>query len=138
MPKYDPSQLTQHTHRRPCALHSTRQLDFNVVGKWLTSEQGLHAASYALWCLHRHDNALRAIDMLLTSCFREVMHRLQSHRHHMSPWSVVDDLSTCFQVEALEAVLEQTKRDGKAKEARHRLTVERLRRQIVELQVMRH
>ena len=38
-------------------------------------------------------------------------------------------------MEALEAVLEQVRRDGKAKEARHRLTVERLRRQIVELQV---
>ncbi|KAK9815631.1 hypothetical protein WJX72_007152 [[Myrmecia] bisecta] len=38
------------------------------------------------------------------------------------------------EVEALEAVLEQERKSGKAKEARHKLTVERLRRQIVELQ----
>lgn len=38
-------------------------------------------------------------------------------------------------MEALEAVLAEERRGQKAKEARHKLTVERLRRQIVELQV---
>jgi hypothetical protein len=39
------------------------------------------------------------------------------------------------EIEALEAVVEQAKRDSKAKDARHKLTIERLRRQIVTLQV---
>ena len=38
-------------------------------------------------------------------------------------------------VEAAEAALEAERREGRAREARHKLTVERLRRQIVELQV---
>lgn len=38
-------------------------------------------------------------------------------------------------MEAVEAVLEAERKEGKAREARHKLTVERLRRQIVELQV---
>ena len=50
---------------------------------------------------------------------------------------LLNDLVRMLQVEALEAVLQQTRRDGRAKEARHRLTVERLRRQIVELQVLK-
>ena len=37
--------------------------------------------------------------------------------------------------EAAEAALEAERKEGRAKEARHKLTVERLRRQIVELQV---
>lgn len=36
---------------------------------------------------------------------------------------------------AAEAALEAERREGKAREARHKLTVERLRRQILELQV---
>jgi hypothetical protein len=39
------------------------------------------------------------------------------------------------EVEAAEAVVEQLRKDGKAKDARHKLTVERMRRQIVTLQV---
>ena len=39
------------------------------------------------------------------------------------------------EIEALEAVVEQARKDTKAKDARHKLTVERLRRQIVTLQV---
>jgi hypothetical protein len=38
-------------------------------------------------------------------------------------------------VEVAEAALEAEKNESRAKDARHRLTVERLRRQIVELQV---
>lgn len=38
-------------------------------------------------------------------------------------------------VEAAEAALEAERREARAREARHKLTVERLRRQIVELQV---
>lgn len=38
-------------------------------------------------------------------------------------------------VEAVEAVLETERREAKAREARHKLTVERLRRQLVEAQV---
>ncbi len=38
-------------------------------------------------------------------------------------------------VEAAEAALEAERKEGRAREARHKLTVERLRRQIVELQV---
>ena len=38
------------------------------------------------------------------------------------------------EIEALEAVVEQARKDGKARDARHKLTVERLRRQIVSLQ----
>jgi hypothetical protein len=38
-------------------------------------------------------------------------------------------------IEALEAIVEQSKQNAKAKDARHKLTVERLRRQIVTLQV---
>ena len=38
------------------------------------------------------------------------------------------------EIEALEAVVEQARKDGKARDARHKLTVERLRRQIVTLQ----
>jgi hypothetical protein len=39
------------------------------------------------------------------------------------------------EIEALEAVVEQLHKDAKAKDARQKLTVERLRRQIVTLQV---
>jgi hypothetical protein len=39
------------------------------------------------------------------------------------------------QIEALEAVLEQERSDSKARSSRQKLTVERLRQQIVELQV---
>ncbi len=39
------------------------------------------------------------------------------------------------QVEALEAILERERADAKARTSRQKLTVERLRRQIVELQV---
>jgi hypothetical protein len=39
------------------------------------------------------------------------------------------------EIEALEAVVEQFQKDTKAKDARHKLTIERLRRQIVTLQV---
>lgn len=39
------------------------------------------------------------------------------------------------EIEALEAVVEQARKDAKSKDARHKLTVERLRRQIVTLQV---
>lgn len=39
------------------------------------------------------------------------------------------------QMEALEATLAEERRTARAKEARHKLIVERLRRQIVELQV---
>jgi hypothetical protein len=39
------------------------------------------------------------------------------------------------EIEALEAVVEQARKDSKAKDARHKLTIERLRRQIVTLQV---
>ena len=43
---------------------------------------------------------------------------------------------TCLlQVEAVEAVLEQERKAGNAKDARHKLTVERLRQKLVELQV---
>jgi|LauGreSBDMM110SN_4_FD.fasta_scaffold09668_2 hypothetical protein len=38
-------------------------------------------------------------------------------------------------VEAAEAALESERKEARAREARHKLTVERLRRQIVELQV---
>lgn len=38
------------------------------------------------------------------------------------------------EIEALEAVVEQARKDSKAKDARHKLTIERLRRQIVTLQ----
>ena len=38
------------------------------------------------------------------------------------------------EIEALEALLDTEKKDGRAREARHKLTVERLRRQMVELQ----
>lgn len=41
----------------------------------------------------------------------------------------------CSQVEAVEAVLEQERKAGNAKDARHKLTVERLRQKLVELQV---
>ena len=40
-------------------------------------------------------------------------------------------------MEALEATLAEERRTARAKEARHKLIVERLRRQIVELQVCR-
>ena len=40
-----------------------------------------------------------------------------------------------WQIEALEAALAEQQRAWGAKEARHKLTVERLRRQVVELQV---
>lgn len=40
-----------------------------------------------------------------------------------------------WQIEALEAALAEQHRAWGAKEARHKLTVERLRRQVVELQV---
>ena len=39
------------------------------------------------------------------------------------------------EIEAVEVVLQQEKKDAKAREARHKLTVERLRQQIIELQV---
>lgn len=39
------------------------------------------------------------------------------------------------EVEAAEAVVEGLRKEGKAKDARHKLTVERMRRQIVTLQV---
>lgn len=39
------------------------------------------------------------------------------------------------EIEAMEAVLEQSRKETKAVAARHKLTVERLRRQIVTLQV---
>ena len=39
------------------------------------------------------------------------------------------------EVDAAEAVVEGLRKDGKAKDARHKLTVERMRRQIVTLQV---
>jgi hypothetical protein len=42
------------------------------------------------------------------------------------------------EIEAMEAVVEQSRKEAKAKDSRHKLTVERLRRQIVSLQVMRH
>ena len=46
---------------------------------------------------------------------------------------------TCaVQVEAVEAVLEQERKAGNAKDARHKLTVERLRQKLVELQVHAH
>ena len=38
-------------------------------------------------------------------------------------------------MEAVEAVLEQERKAGNAKDARHKLTVERLRQKLVELQV---
>ena len=38
-------------------------------------------------------------------------------------------------VDAAEAALEDERKEGRAREARHKLTVERLRRQIEELQV---
>ena len=38
-------------------------------------------------------------------------------------------------MEAVEAVLEQERKAGHAKDARHKLTVERLRQKLVELQV---
>lgn len=40
-----------------------------------------------------------------------------------------------FKVEAVEAVLEQERKASNAKDARHKLTVERLRQKLVELQV---
>lgn len=40
------------------------------------------------------------------------------------------------QVEAVEAVLEQERKASNAKDARHKLTVERLRQKLVELQVI--
>jgi hypothetical protein len=40
-------------------------------------------------------------------------------------------------VEAVEAVLEAERKEGRAREARHKLTVERLRRQLLEQQVRR-
>lgn len=39
------------------------------------------------------------------------------------------------QVEAVEAVLEQERKASNAKDARHKLTVERLRQKLVEVQV---
>eukprot|EP00798_Chlamydomonas_sp_ICE-L_P014972 gene14972-21028_t len=41
-------------------------------------------------------------------------------------------------METLDAALEAERREGKARDARHKLTVERLRRQIVELQEFNH
>lgn len=38
-------------------------------------------------------------------------------------------------MDALEAVLEKERSDGRAKDARHKLTVDRLRKQLVEMQV---
>ena len=38
-------------------------------------------------------------------------------------------------MEAVEAILEQERKAGHAKDARHKLTVERLRQKLVELQV---
>lgn len=43
-----------------------------------------------------------------------------------------------MQLEQLEALLEHEKAEGQAREQRHRLTVERLRRQITSLQVHTH
>lgn len=40
------------------------------------------------------------------------------------------------EIEAVEAILQEERKGIKAKEARHKLTVERLRQQIIELQVM--
>lgn len=40
-----------------------------------------------------------------------------------------------LQIEALEAILERERSDAKARNSRQKLTVERLRQQIVELQV---
>ena len=40
-----------------------------------------------------------------------------------------------MEVEAVEAILEQERKAGHAKDARHKLTVERLRQKLVELQV---
>ena len=42
------------------------------------------------------------------------------------------------QVETLQAVLEEEQRGARARDARQRLAVERLRRQVVELQVRLH
>lgn len=39
------------------------------------------------------------------------------------------------EIEAMEAVVEQSRKEARAKDSRHKLTVERLRRQIVSLQV---
>ena len=44
----------------------------------------------------------------------------------------------CAQVEALQAVLEEERRGARARDARQRLAVERLRRQVVELQARLH
>lgn len=40
-----------------------------------------------------------------------------------------------WQIEALEALLEHERGEGRAREQRHKLTVERLRRQVADLQV---
>ena len=40
-----------------------------------------------------------------------------------------------LQIEALEAILQKEKADAKARNGRQKLTIERLRQQIVELQV---
>ena len=42
---------------------------------------------------------------------------------------------TCSQIEALSAALEEERRLGRAKDARHKLTVQRLQRHVVQLQV---
>lgn len=43
--------------------------------------------------------------------------------------------SALWQIEALEALLEHERGEGRAREQRHKLTVERLRRQVTDLQV---
>lgn len=42
------------------------------------------------------------------------------------------------EIEAVEAILQEERKAIKAKEARHKLTIERLRQQIIELQVVQH
>lgn len=46
-------------------------------------------------------------------------------------------VSVAPQLEALEALLDHERGEGRAREQRHKLTVERLRRQIADLQVPR-
>lgn len=51
-------------------------------------------------------------------------------------WTVAQWELVSPQVEAVEAILEQERKASNAKDARHKLTVERLRQKLVELQVI--
>lgn len=62
---------------------------------------------------------------------RERSHLEQQRRAH----DKVPSRKDRAEVEALEAVVEQAKKDAKTKDARHKVTVERMRRQVVSLQV---